>query len=245
MVRGELIFVLDGDLQDPPELLPDMMRLLDAGADVVYGQRSKRAGESLFKKQSATIFYRVVNWLSEINIPVDAGDFRLMRRSVVNVLLDMPESHRFIRGMVAWVGFKQVPLVYEREARFAGHSKYPLRKMVLFAVDAISGFSIVPLRLAFYLAALFMIAALLLGAYVIGVWLFVGAVRGWTSLLLLFLMFSGVQLLCISIIGEYVGRTYMQTKGRPLFIIKEVYTQPEAKPADHEARVKRASLENA
>jgi glycosyltransferase involved in cell wall biosynthesis len=222
IARGARILVLDADLQDPPELLPDMMRAMDAGADVAYGQRIERDGERWFKKFTAAAFYRVLLRMTDAPIPLDTGDFRLMSRRVLDTLLAMPEQHRFIRGMVAWIGFRQVPIHYRREQRFAGGTKYPLRKMLKFAVDAITGFSIAPLRLSLYLALGFLGVAAALAVYVMCSWLFFGAVRGWSSMFLGMLVFSSVQLLSLAIIGEYLGRIYMQTKQRPLFVIREI-----------------------
>jgi len=229
--RGQRVFVIDADLQDPPELLPDMMAKMDAGANVVYGRRAERCGETAFKVQSAHFFYRLLDRLTEIKVPVDTGDFRLMDRKTLDVLLSMPEQYRFIRGMVAWIGMRQEEIPYERAARFAGETKYPFRKMVVFAVDAITGFSLAPLRLAFYLALAFLFAAFGLMIYVLVGYFFFDAVRGWASILLLFLVFASAQLICISIIGEYVGRTYMQTKNRPLFVVKEILTRS-ARPGE-------------
>jgi polyisoprenyl-phosphate glycosyltransferase len=222
--RGRRIFVVDSDLQDPPELLPQMLRIMDEGANIVYGKRTARRGESPFKRLTSRLFYRVLNHLTEIPIPLDTGDFRLMDRKTLDVLASMPEQYRFVRGMVAWVGLNQVELPYERQERFAGETKYPLKKMILFAVDAITGFSLAPLRLAFYLAVFAIASAGLLAVYAFVGWLLSATVPGWTSMLLLFLLFSSVQLACISIVGEYVGRTYMQTKHRPLFVVKAVHT---------------------
>jgi dolichol-phosphate mannosyltransferase len=190
----------------------------------VYGQRATREGEGLFKRGTAYLFYRALSQFSEVEIPKDSGDFRLMDRKVVEALKQMPEQHRFIRGMVAWLGFKQVPLRYAREARFAGTTKYPLRKMLRFAADAITAFSISPLRVSSLLAVFCFLFAGLLGAYVLYAWFALSVVRGWTSLLLLFLFFSGMQLLVLGVIGEYVGRTYVEAKRRPLFIISEIRT---------------------
>ncbi len=222
--RGQRIFVVDADLQDPPELLPEMMALMDGGANVVYGRRLNRHGESALKVQTAKVFYWMINRLTEFLIPADTGDFRLMDRKTLTVLLSMPEQFRFVRGMVAWIGLNQVELPYERQQRFAGESKYPFRKSILFAIDAIVGFSIAPLRLAFYLSCLAMLAAFGLGIYAFVGWILTDTVEGWTSLVLLFLLFSSVQLACISIIGEYVGRTYIQTKQRPLYVVKAVHS---------------------
>jgi glycosyltransferase involved in cell wall biosynthesis len=221
--RGERIFVLDADLQDPPELLPDMMRIMDDGANVVYGRRISRKGESAFKRSSAAWFYRVLGRLADVKIPHDAGDFRLMDRKMLEVFLSMPEHYRFVRGMIAWVGLRQEEFPYIRESRFAGTTKYPLGRMVSFAVDAITGFSIAPLRFSFFLSLAFMILGAMLAAYLFIYWLWYGNVRGFTAGVLIFLTFSGIQLFCISIIGEYVGRTYMESKNRPLFVVKQVH----------------------
>jgi dolichol-phosphate mannosyltransferase len=202
LVRGERILVIDADLQDPPELLPEMMRLIDDGADVVYGQRTEREGETWFKKASAAIFYRPLLRLSDVKIPSDTGYFRLMKRQVVDTLIEMPEYQRFIRGMIAWIGFRQVPLRYRRDKRFAGETKYPLKKMLNFAADAITGFSIVPLRISLYVACFFVMLAGLLVIYVLYAWLFRSVVPGCTSILSGLLVFSAVQLLSLAVIGE-------------------------------------------
>jgi dolichol-phosphate mannosyltransferase len=222
LARGGRILVIDADLQDPPELLADMMQLMDDGADVVYGQRIERDGETWFKKLSARTFYRLLLRLTDVPIPPDTGDFRLMSRRVADALLAMPEYQRFIRGMVAWIGFRQVPLRYHRDKRFAGDTKYPLAKMITFALDAITGFSTVPLRASIYLALLFVGLAGLLVIYVLFSWVYLGVVAGWTSMFLGMLIFASVQLFSLGIIGEYLGRVYMQTKQRPLFIIREI-----------------------
>jgi glycosyltransferase involved in cell wall biosynthesis len=229
--RGQRIFVIDADLQDPPELLPEMMEKMDAGANVVYGRRVDRRGETRFKVRSAHFFYRLLDRLTDIKVPVDTGDFRLMDRKTLDVLLSMPEQYRFIRGMVAWIGMRQEEIPYERAERYAGETKYPFRKMVVFAVDAITGFSLAPLRFSFFLALAFLFAAFGLMIYVIVSYFLFDAVRGWASILLLFLVFASAQLICISIIGEYVGRTYMQTKNRPLFVVKEILAQS-ARPGE-------------
>jgi dolichol-phosphate mannosyltransferase len=225
--RGKRVLVIDADLQDPPELLPDMFKLMDQGANIVYGKRIHRRGEGLFKIGTAKLFYRLINLLTDFEIPMDTGDFRLIDRQTLTVFLSMPEQYRFIRGMLAWVGLNQVELPYERAERLAGKTKYPFKKMVSFAIDAITGFSIVPLRLAFVLAVASIALAILVGVYAITGWFLTQTVQGWTSLLLMFLLFSSVQLACISIVGEYVGRTYIQTKQRPLYVIKAVHAQSE------------------
>jgi dolichol-phosphate mannosyltransferase len=225
LARGDRIFILDADLQDAPELLPDMMGLMDQGADVVYGQRIKREGETAFKKATAYLFYRLLSRMIDVNIPQDTGDFRLMSRRALDVLNQMPEQHRFIRGMVSWVGFKQVALPYERAARFAGETKYPLSKMVRFAIDAITSFSIKPLRIAIYMGLLASMSALLLMAYVVAGYFQGNTVAGWASTLTVILLLGGVQLFVMGVFGEYLGRMFMQLKGRPLFVISDVCTQ--------------------
>lgn len=229
--RGERILIIDADLQDPPELLPAMMARLDQDLDVVYGQRSERQGETPFKKLSALAFYRVLNRIIDIQVPVDTGDFRLVRRNVVDALLAMPENNRFIRGMVAWMGFRQEAFAYRREPRFAGTTKYPLRKMIRFSVDAITGFSILPLRFAFHLASLALLGSIVLALYIFWSWLSKDVVHGWTSVMLSILLFGSAQLVILGVIGEYVGRTYMQSKGRPLYFIRDIVVGPDFKTA--------------
>lgn len=219
---GERILIIDADLQDPPELLPQMMRMMDDGADVVYGQRAVRHGETWFKTASASLFYRMLDRLVEIKIPLDTGDFRLMSRRALDVLNSMPEQHRFIRGMVSWIGLKQVPLLYKRDERFAGETKYPLKKMVRFAIDAITSFSIQPLRLASLFGFLFGLLGLLGTLYALGSWMLGHTVEGWTSVILVVLVLGSVQLFVAGVSGEYLGRLYMEAKRRPLFVIDQV-----------------------
>jgi dolichol-phosphate mannosyltransferase len=239
LARGERILVIDADLQDPPELLPEMMRLVDDGAEVVHGQRIERDGETWFKKVSARLFYRLLLRMTDVPIPADTGDFRLMSRQVLDVLLSMPEQQRFIRGMVAWIGFRQVALEYRRDKRFAGKTKYSVYKMVTFAADAITSFSVTPLRVSLYAAFLFIGFAVLLITFVLFAWLYMGTVPGWTSTFLGMLIFSSVQLFCLGLIGEYLGRIYTQTKQRPLFIIREIVS---AKPATEQRSLKVGKL---
>ncbi len=224
--RGERILVIDADLQDPPELLSEMMRLMDDGADVVYGQRLERDGETWFKKLSARTFYRLLLLMADVPIPPDTGDFRLMSRRVLDALLAMPEQQRFIRGMVAWIGFRQVAIKYHRDKRFAGETKYPVRKMLTFAVDAVTGFSITPLRISLHAAFIFAFFAAGLAIFVFFAWLYLGTVPGWASTFLGMAIFSSVQLFCLGLIGEYLGRIYIQTKQRPLFIVREIVSAP-------------------
>jgi polyisoprenyl-phosphate glycosyltransferase len=223
LAKGERIFVIDADLQDPPELLPEMMRQLDSGADVAFGQRLQRDGETAFKRMSAAVFYRVLRYLADAPIPTDTGDFRLMSRRVLDVLLNMPEQHRFVRGMIAWIGFRQVGVPYRRDARFAGSTKYPLRRMLRFAMDAITGFSVAPLRLSLYLGIGSVGVAFLVVLFTVYSWLVLQTTHGWTSLAIIVLSFGAMQMFCLAIMGEYIGRTYIQTKERPLFVIESIH----------------------
>ncbi len=220
--RGERIFILDADLQDPPELLGAMMAAMDGGADVVYGKRRKRDGESKRKKVTARLFYRVLAQLIDFDIPTDAGDFRLMSRRVLEALLSMPEAHRFIRGMVSWIGFKQVPLEYDRQSRFAGETGYTFAKMINFALDAITAFSAKPLRIGLY-AGMILVGLSWLGIlYSLISWLFFSTQPGWTSLIIAVMLLGGAQIFMLALIGEYVSRTFVQTKGRPLYFFREI-----------------------
>lgn len=221
--RGERILIVDADLQDPPELLAEMMRLMEESrADVVYGQRRVREGESLFKRGSAAAFYRLIGRLTDVEIPSDTGDFRLVTRRVLDLLLAMPERHRFIRGMVAWIGGKQVPLVYDRKARAAGETKYPLAKMVRFAADAITAFSVVPLMASMTIGGIMAAVGFAFFVYSIVGFVLGYTLPGWTSLMAAIGLLSGMQFLMLGIIGAYLGRLYDQSKGRPLFMIRDI-----------------------
>ena len=219
---GDAVVLIDADLQDPPETVVAMIEKWREGYDVVYGTRTSRPGESRFKLTTARGFYRVLNRLSEVPIPLDTGDFRLMSREVVDVLKAMPERDRFVRGMVSWVGFNQTALPYERAERFAGTSKYPLRKMIRFASDGILSFSAKPLRLATSIGLIAAAFALLGIVYVLALRLFTSIwVEGWTAIMIALLFLGGVQLVCLGILGEYVGRTYSEVKQRPLYVVRE------------------------
>ena len=223
LCAGEQILIIDADLQDPPELLSDMRGVMAAeGADVVYAVRRKREGETFFKKVTAAAFYRVLDRVTDTPIPLDTGDFRLMSRRALDALLSLPEQARFIRGMVAWVGFRQVPFPYDRHERHAGETKYPLSKMLRFAFDAVTGFSTAPLRWASHIGiALFFLSFLLLIYIAIG--FFTGsAVQGWTSLMLITVFLGAVQMLVLGMIGEYLGRLYVESKRRPLYLVADV-----------------------
>lgn len=222
LARGQHVMMIDSDLQDPPELLGAMLRLIEDGADVVYGQRTARQGETWFKRTATSMFYRVLSRLAAIDIPRDTGDFRLMRRSVVDALGAMPERQRFIRGMVTWVGGRQVPLLYERQPRFAGSTSYSFSKLMRLAIDGITSFSIVPLRLASYLGLGAAVLSLGLLAYPAIQWARGQQVVGWTSLIGAICFFSAVQLLVLGVLGEYVGRLFQEVKGRPVFLIDQV-----------------------
>lgn len=222
-VRGKVVFVIDADLQDPPELLNEMLqKMKESGADVVYGQRRTRAGETWFKKFAARLFYRILERSTDVLIPVDAGDFRLMSRRISDIIAQMPERDRFIRGMVASVGFRQVAFPYDRQQRFAGSTKYPLAKMIHFATDAFLGYSMILLRLSSVAALVLLLALIGVAAYSVYAWAYLEVVPGWTSLMISVIVVSFFQLVTLSVIGEYVGRIYLSTKNRPLFIIDSV-----------------------
>ncbi|OLP53253.1 glycosyltransferase [Rhizobium rhizosphaerae] len=222
IAKGSRVLLIDADLQDPPELLPQMMQIMDGGADVVYGQRASRSGETAFKLATASLFYRMLNRLSAVPIPRDTGDFRLMNRTVVDILRGMPEQHRFIRGMVSWIGGRQVAMPYAREPRFAGTTKYPLRKMVSFATDALTSFSTVPLQLAVWLGLMSAVFAFLILTYAVVQWMLGNVVPGWASSLVAISFFSGVQLVVMGVFGEYLGRVVQEVKRRPLFTIAAI-----------------------
>jgi glycosyltransferase involved in cell wall biosynthesis len=223
--RGQRVLILDADLQDPPELLPQMLTLMDQGIDVVYGCRRRRAGESAFKRLTAKLFYRLIERLTEVPIPRDVGDFRLISRRALNVFLTMPERHPFIRGMISWIGFRQEPLLYDRHPRFAGTTKYSLRKMVRFALDAIVMFSTKPLALAGWLGAVAGLAGAGLLLAALASWRL--ALAAWATMLLL----GSAQLITLSIFGAYLGRLFEQAKGRPLFIIETIVRADAPTPA--------------
>jgi polyisoprenyl-phosphate glycosyltransferase len=226
LCRGECILIIDADLQDPPELLPDMIVLMDQGADVVYGQRRQREGETLFKRATAAAFYRLIGRMTDVEIPRDAGDFRLITRRVLDILLAMPERHRFIRGMVAWIGGRQVPFAYDRKPRPAGESKYPLAKMVRFAVDAITAFSVVPLMASMTIGWIMAAVGFAFFIYSIVGWWLGETLPGWTSIMAALGLLGGMQFLMLGIIGAYLGRLYDQSKGRPLFMIRDIVGGP-------------------
>jgi dolichol-phosphate mannosyltransferase len=220
--RGQAVIIIDSDLQDPPEVIPELIAKWREGYEVVYAVRTEREGESWFKLVTATFFYRLIYRITDVDIPMDTGDFRLLDRKVVDVMNQMRERHRFLRGMSVWVGFSQVGVPYRRAARFAGVTKYPIKKMVKFASDAITGFSFFPLQLATYLG--FISAGLsILAIPVVAILRLAGsqAFFGQASTLIAVLLLGGVQLISLGILGEYLGRLYDEARGRPLYVVRE------------------------
>ena len=219
---GDAVVLIDADLQDPPEVIGDMLARWREGYDVAYGLRTDRPGETAFKRATAKWFYRVLNRLSETEIPLDVGDFRLMDRRVADALVAMPERARFVRGMVSWVGFRQVAVPYRRAERFAGETKYPLFKMLRLAVDGLTSFSLVPLRVATWVGFAASGVAMFGIVFALGVRLFTREwVPGWAALFVAVLFIGGVQLVALGIVGEYVGRIYAEVKRRPLYLLQE------------------------
>ena len=223
LCRGERILIIDADLQDPPELLGPMLAEMESQqADVVYAVRRARAGETAFKRGTAKLFYRMLSRLAEIEIPLDTGDFRLMSRRALDALQSLPEQSRFIRGMVAWIGFRQVPIPYDRAERHAGRTNYPLGKMTRLALDAVTGFSTAPLRFASHIGLWLVAASMLLLVYIAIGFLTGSAIPGWTSLMLVVVILGAVQMFVLGMIGEYLGRLYVEAKKRPLYIVSEI-----------------------
>jgi len=223
LCAGEQILIIDADLQDPPELLVEMRALMAAEqADVVYAVRRRRKGETVFKKLSAALFYRVLERVTDTPIPIDTGDFRLMSRRALNAFLSLPEQARFIRGMVAWVGFRQIPLAYDRAERHAGATNYPISRMIRLAFDAVTGFSTAPLRFASHASVLLAVASLLLLVYIAWGFFEGDPVPGWTSTMLVVVVLSAIQMFVLGMIGEYLGRLYVESKRRPLYLVADI-----------------------
>lgn len=219
---GQAVILIDADLQDPPEVIPEMAKKWREGFDVVYGVREKRKGESVFKRVTAKLFYRFLASQTEFNIPVDAGDFRLMDRKVCDVLKNLTEKNRYIRGLVSFAGFRQTGVPYIREERFAGETKYPLKKMISFAADATTSFSKKPLKIAGYIGAAISAVSFLYLLVILYLKLFTDqTVSGWASSMCVTLLLNGVILTILGIMGEYIGRIYDEVKNRPLYIVKE------------------------
>lgn len=226
LAQGEAVVLMDGDLQDPPELIAEFVQKWREGNDVVYAVRRTRKGESFFKLVTARLFYRGIKRLTNVDIPVDTGDFRLMSRRVVNALKRVPERHRFLRGLVSWVGYNQAGVEYDRDERHSGVTKYPVSKMFRFAIDGVTSFSDVPLRFASYLGFLSSTIALVYALIVIGSKLFSivppAYTKGWASTIVAIMFLGGVQLITLGILGEYIGRIYDEVKGRPLYLIRDI-----------------------
>jgi len=220
--EGDAVVVIDADLQDPPEVVRDFVDRWREGYDVVFGMRAERDGETRAKLFTARVFYRVLRRFTQVEIPVDVGDFRLMSRRAADVLRGMREKDRFVRGLVSWLGFRQVGVPYRRDPRFAGETKYPYRKMIKFAVDGITSFSTAPLKLASWLGYLSSILAFLYLASVFVQKLMGGTVQGWATIMVGLLFLGGVQLICLGIIGEYIGRIFNEIKPRPMYVVEEV-----------------------
>lgn len=219
---GDYVAIIDADLQDPPELIEDMYRLACTGYDVVYGQRKSRVGESWFKKLTASIFYRVMSYMCEFEIPVDTGDFRLITRRVADAVAQLRERHRYMRGMVPWVGFRSVALSYDRDERYAGETKFPFAKMMGFAINAILSFSKKPLTVATRIGLFTVVMGLLGAIYMLWLKLFTSVpVPGLTAILVTIIIFSGVQIFLIGVVGEYISRIFEEAKARPLYIVAE------------------------
>jgi dolichol-phosphate mannosyltransferase len=230
LAKGDAVAVIDGDLQDPPETIVDLYGKMQEGFDVVYAVRKKREGETPFKLFTAKLFYRLLKKLTNVEIPVDTGDFRIMSRRVVAVLTSMNERHRFIRGMISWIGFNQTGLEYERHERHSGETKYTLSKMIKFAFDGITSFSSIPLKMASYLGIITALFGFLYSLYVIILKLFVPKSHielGWASIIIFILLLGGIQLLALGMIGEYLGRIHDETKFRPLYIVEQIYKKDE------------------
>lgn len=222
-VTGDCCLIIDADLQDPPELIPEMLELWEKGNEVIYGKRKKREGESRFKLLTAKMFYRTLNALSDVEIPKDTGDFRLVDKKVIDVINSMPEHNKFLRGLFSWVGFKQIPYEYERKERVAGKTKYPFRKMLKLASDGIISFSTKPLKIMGGLGFLTILLSIVLLIYSLLSYIFSWnqLAPGWTSLMVAITLFSGVQLLSIWIMSEYIARIYDESKQRPQFIVEK------------------------
>lgn len=220
---GDAVIVIDGDLQDPPELFPEMVAKWQAGFDVVHAKRRKRQGETSFKLITAKIYYRLIKEIAQIDMPVDVGDFRLMSRRAVDALKAMREMHRYVRGMVAWVGYNQCSVEYDREARFAGRTKYSLTRMLSFSWTGLTSFSVIPLRLATLMGLASAFIGFLYGIYaLVAKYILHTAIIGWTSIVIIILLLGGIQLVCLGIIGEYIGKIYEEMKNRPLYLVKEI-----------------------
>jgi len=223
--KGDAVIIIDADLQDPPELILEMIEKWKSGYDVVYAKRTARKGETFFKKQTAALFYRTLRAMTDIEIPIDTGDFRLIDRKVCEQMQNVHERNRFVRGLVSWVGFKQTAVEYERDERYAGETKYPLKRMLKLSIDGITSFSYKPLKIANYLGAALSIIGFIYMLVVLYQKLFTTTtITGWSSIIVIQLFFSGIILMMLGVIGEYIGRIYDEAKNRPLYIVQDVYS---------------------
>ncbi|PKG21822.1 glycosyltransferase family 2 protein [Niallia nealsonii] len=223
--KGDAIIIIDADLQDPPELILEMIEKWKNGYDVVYAKRTARKGETFFKKQTAALFYRTLRAMTDIEIPIDTGDFRLIDRKVCEQMQNVHERNRFVRGLVSWVGFKQTAVEYERDERYAGETKYPLKRMLKLSIDGITSFSYKPLKIANYLGAALSTIGFIYMLVVLYQKLFTTTtITGWSSIIVIQLFFSGIILMMLGVMGEYVGRIYDEAKNRPLYIVQDVYS---------------------
>ncbi len=230
--EGEAVVVMDADLQDPPSVVSDMLKKWREGFDVVYGVRAKREDEGIFKRLTAAMFYRLLRAMVGVSIPVDTGDFRLMSRRVVLTLRSLREANRFVRGMVAWIGFKQTEVRYIRKGRFAGETHYPLSKMIRFALDGITSFSTLPLRLSVLCGVLSGLVGILTASWAVYGWFFTkNMVQGWTTMMIVVSLAASMQFFMIGILGEYVGRIYEEVKRRPLYIVADKINAEDPPPA--------------
>lgn len=229
LARGDAVVTIDGDLQDPPEVIPELVARWRDGYDVVYGVRESRAGETRYKLWTARLFYRLMRWMSPVEVPEEAGNFRLLSRRAADALRAMPERARFLRGMSSWIGFRQVGVPYRRQARSTGETKYSTRKMLRFATDAVTSFSTAPLRVVSAVGFTMVAFCLVYLCYTIFVRLFTNnTVEGWTSVIVLLLLIGGVQLVSLGVIGQYIGRIFDEVKERPLYVISDVVEAPDA-----------------
>ncbi|MCM3056003.1 glycosyltransferase family 2 protein [Caldibacillus thermoamylovorans] len=229
--KGDAVVIIDADLQDPPEVIPELVNKWLQGYDVVYAKRKKRKGETWFKLVTAKYFYKFLNYMSDIDIPKDTGDFRLIDRKVADVFRQMTEKNRFVRGMISWVGFRQTYVEYERDERFAGESKYPLKKMIKFASDGIIAFSTKPLRLVMTMGFVSVFISILVLLYTFIIRLFGQEVEsGWASIMVAITFFSGIQLLGLGIVGQYIARIYEESKNRPIYIVKDTINVESGQP---------------
>ncbi|HHQ8911248.1 TPA: glycosyltransferase family 2 protein [Bacillus cereus] len=236
--KGDAIVIIDADLQDPPEVIPELIAKWEEGYEVVYAKRKQRKGETWFKLLTAKYFYKFLNYMSDIDIPKDTGDFRIIDRKIADVFNQMTERNRFIRGMMSWVGFRQTYVEYERDERFAGETKYPLKKMVKFASDGIIAFSTKPLRIVMSLGLLSVLISIIVLLYTITVKVFGhGTQTGWASIMVAITFFSGIQLLGLGIVGQYIARIYDESKNRPIYIVKETINIDEEETALQKEKV--------